>query len=225
LSALFSAALLPLVAATSEGKVAKMKLGKLSRREPSDEDFQTVLTLLESPDVTDMVAAILGAALVEYVLEEVIKLMFKQNSAEAWERMIDISGPLRDFHAKILTGFSLGAFNDDIRANLNLVRQVRNAFAHSRLYLRFNNPAVANALAAARPITSGKRQLDSAPLSLGSGKRAYLQLCFSLLTFFQIKLRTRLRRYERRVRDLRDERELLHKLLHSLKSDQTKRPR
>jgi hypothetical protein len=164
--------------------VAKSRLRALSRRDPSDEELQAAFAHLESPDVSDMVAAILGAALVEYSLEVVVRQRFRNNDAETWMRMIESVGPLHDFHAKIITGFALGIFSEELRANLNLVRGIRNVFAHSKAYLRFDHPDLGNALAAAQPIKSGKKQLNVGTLALGSGKRAYLDLCFSLFLFF-----------------------------------------
>jgi hypothetical protein len=164
-----------------------------------------------------MVAAILGAALVEYVLEETIKLRLRRDDVETWERMIDANGPLRDFHAKILTGFALGIFNEEIKINLNLVRDIRNVFAHAKIDLGFDNPTLGDALVVVRPIRSGKRILNPGSLSHEPTKRAYLQLCFSLFTFFQIKLRSRLRGYERRIRHAQREQQFLNRMLQVLR--------
>ena len=198
--------------------MAKNRLRRLSRQDPSDEQLGAALGLLKSPDVPDMIAAVLGAAIVEYALEAVIKLTFKRHDDVAWERMIDSVGPLRDFNTKIICGFTLGVFNDEVRTNLNLVRDIRNAFAHSRMYLRFDHPVLGDALTAARPIRSGKRLHDAGALSIGANKRAYMNLCFSLLSFFQQKLKVRLQRSQRRLRDARRDQEALDQLLQAIRA-------
>jgi hypothetical protein len=54
--------------------------------------------------VPDVIAAVLGATLVEYQLEQVLKTNFRRNDDSTWSRMTDGSGPLRDFHSKIVMG-------------------------------------------------------------------------------------------------------------------------
>jgi hypothetical protein len=205
--------------------MAKNRLRRLSYQEPSDEELDVALRFLESPDVPDMIAAVLGAAIVEYALETVLKLRFKHHDDEAWLRVIDTVGPLRDFHTKIVTGFALGVFGEEVRINLNLVRDVRNVFAHSRTYLRFDHPVLGNALISARPVRSGKRLHNSVTLSIGENKRAYLNLCFSLYSFFLQKLQDSLRRSERRLREARRDQEVLDRLLEALKADRAARQR
>lgn len=201
--------------------MAKSKLRRFSYREPSDEELDVALKFLELPDVPDMVGAILGAAIVEYALEAVLKLRFKRHDDEAWERIVDAVGPLRDFHTKIVTGFALGVFGEEIRTNLNLVRDIRNVFAHSRTHLRFDHPILGDALGSARPVRSGKRVHNSVTLSIGENKRAYLNLCFSLYSFFLQKLQDTLRRSERRLRQVRREQELLDELLQAIRASRT----
>ncbi len=205
--------------------MAKSKLRRLSHQEPSDEELDVALRFLKSPDVPDMIGAVLGAAVVEYALETLLKLRFKHHDDEAWQRVIDGVGPLRDFHTKIVTGFALGVFDEEVRANLNLVRDIRNVFAHSRTYLRFDHPILENALTSARPIRSGKRLHESATLSIGENKRAYLSLCFSLYSFFLRKLRDSVRRSERRLREARRDQELLDKLLDAIRADRAAKQR
>src|SRR5262245_6781819 len=53
---------------------------------------------------------------------------------------------LNSFYSKIITGYALGIYDDGIRDNLHIVRNIRNAFAHSRKLIRFDHPAVVNEL-------------------------------------------------------------------------------
>jgi hypothetical protein len=172
-----------------------------------------------------MIGAVLGAAIVEFALETVLKLRFRRHDDEAWQRVIDPVGPLRDFHTKIVSGFALGVFDEEVRTNLNLVRDIRNVFAHSRTYLRFDHPDLGDALTSARPIRSGKRLHNSVTLSIGENKRAYLNLCFSLYSFFLGKLRDSLRRSERRLREARRDQETLDRLLEAIRADRAQSKR
>lgn len=193
--------------------MAGLKIRELSHQELSDADFQEALTQLDAPDVPDLVAAVLAATLVEHALEQTLKRNFKRHDASTWGRMIDGAGPLRDFHAKIVTGFALGRFNDDVRINLNIVRDIRNAFAHSKALLRFTHPTVRAELSKSRPIKNGNRLLHSGTLALGADKRAYLELCLSLHVFFHLKLQDYLKRRERQALDQVHAEQVLRKLI------------
>ena len=67
--------------------------------------------------------------------DDVISLMFDGNA----------NGPLADFSARIKMGRALGIYPSAIKEELDLVRHIRNAFAHSWDKLDFNNEAVARA--------------------------------------------------------------------------------
>jgi hypothetical protein len=153
------------------------------------------------PDVPDMIAAVQSAALVEYQLEQVLKQNFHRTDTSTWGRLTDSAGPLRDFHSKIILGHALSSFDENIRINLNIVRDIRNAFAHSRKSLSFDLLEIGSELHKARQVRKGKRILQPGVLVIGPSKRAYLELCMSLLMYFQLKLNDSLKRKERRVRD------------------------
>jgi hypothetical protein len=55
--------------------MAKKKLRDLSRQELSADEFEKSVAALDTPDVPDMIAAVLAATLVEYRLEQVLKLI------------------------------------------------------------------------------------------------------------------------------------------------------
>jgi hypothetical protein len=122
-------------------------------------------------------------------------------------------GPLRDFHSKIIIGHALSSFDVEMRLNLNIVRDIRNAFAHSRTLLTFDHPDIGAELYKIRPVRKGKRTLRAGALVLGSFKRAYLELCMSLLMYFQLKLSDSWKRKERRQRDNIRTRKLLKQLV------------
>ena len=59
----------------------------------------------------------------------------------------DEAAPLRDLDAKIRIGFALGVYGDKARADLSLLKSIRNTFAHSRFDLHFDLPELAEACA------------------------------------------------------------------------------
>src|SRR5450631_1501298 len=126
--------------------MAKPKLRDLSRRELSAEDYDVVVQQLETPDVPDMAAAILGATLVEHQVEVALRVQLKHKDANVWGRLTDPTGPLRDFSSKIVLGYALGRYEEEVANNLHIVKDIRNAFAHARTLLTFDHPTVKAAL-------------------------------------------------------------------------------
>jgi len=203
--------------------MGKRKLRELSRQELSVDEFEKALAALDAPDVPDMIAAVLAATLVEYQLEQVLKRSFRRTDGSSWGRLTDSAGPLRDFHSKIVLGHALSSFDEDVRLNLNIVRDIRNAFAHSRTLLAFDHRDVGAELYKVRPVRKGKKILQSGALVLGASKRAYLELCMSLLMYFQLKLNESLKRKEKRRRDDIEARELLKRLVAGIKAGRRNR--
>ena len=196
--------------------MAKPKLRDLSRRELSQDDYIAVVEQLETPDVPDMVAAILGATLVEHQIDQAIRIHLKHDDASLWGRLTDPSGPLRDFSSKIMLGYALGRYEEEVANNLHIVRDIRNAFAHSRTLLTFDHPTVKATLRKVTPIRHGKKMVNVATLAMGPDKRAYLSLCFSIFRYFHLKFVDSIKRRERSVEAKERELKLLQELIASI---------
>jgi len=54
--------------------------------------------------------------------------------------------PLSSFNAKIRMGFALKLYGEDTFHDLNLLRELRNVFAHGKLAVDFDTPAVKQAI-------------------------------------------------------------------------------
>ena len=203
--------------------MAKRKLRDLSRQDLSADEFEMSLATLDTPDIPDMIAAVFAATLVEYQLEQVLKLNFRRNDSNTWARLTDGAGAMRDFYSKIMLGYALSSFDEDIRSNLNIVRDIRNAFAHSRTVLKFDNREIAAELRKVRPVRKGDRLLEPGALILEPSKRAYLQLCMALLMYFGLKLEESLKRKERRIKDNLEAREFLQQLVTAIEAKKARR--
>ena len=205
--------------------MAKPKLRDLSRRQLSQEDYAAVVGQLETPDVADMVAAILGATLVEHQVDQALRLHLKHGDTSVWGRLTDPTGPLRDFSSKIVLGYALGRYEQEVANNLYIVRDIRNAFAHARTLLTFDHPTVRAALAKITPIRHRKRTVSVETLAVGAEKRAYLGLCFSIFLYFNMKFDESLKQRERRAEARREDLKFLRKLIASLEAAKQSRSR
>jgi hypothetical protein len=89
---------------------------------------------------TDRGAAIIAAAVIEDVLEHLIIARLVELPSKRKKALFDQSnGPLSSLSSKIELGLALGLFNDERRGSLHLIREVRNAFAHTMDPISFEN--------------------------------------------------------------------------------------
>ncbi len=58
--------------------------------------------------------------------------------------------PLSTFSAKIELGYAVGLYSEPFHTNLNMIREVRNRFAHSFNALSFNHPDIGKIIENAR---------------------------------------------------------------------------
>ncbi|WP_315792365.1 MltR family transcriptional regulator [Bradyrhizobium sp. SZCCHNRI1002] len=131
----------------------KPKLRDYSHLELSWEEIAAVQAVAHSSKQHPIVIAILGYTLVEHELNIVLRTKFKKKDNDTWEALQAEQGPLRSFSAKITMGFALGLYNEKVEHDLNVVRIVRNAFAHSKKLLDFSDPLVVPHLLSAHLLT------------------------------------------------------------------------
>jgi DNA-binding MltR family transcriptional regulator len=81
------------------------------------------------------------SALIEEQLANAIKQeLFLDDGEEA--DLLENTGPLATFSARIDFGYALGLYGKKAKRDLNLVREIRNAFVHSHRHIDFETPEV-----------------------------------------------------------------------------------
>ena len=165
----------------------KQKLRDLSRIPLTKEERKAVQQALvdnESPIAT----AILGATIVEMELETELRARFSRKDDDTWKDLISDVGPLGTFNQKIVAAYGFRILDDVLRDGMNTVRQIRNAFAHSKRLIDFNNELVTREL---RGVTLPKGKRSAlykqflAVRTLREGPRgAYVILCLALAVRF-----------------------------------------
>jgi hypothetical protein len=136
--------------------VKKEKLRHLSTRQTTAEEARAVNHALLAAG-SPIAVAILGAVLVEHDLERVIRRRLSIRDDEDWEALLDERGPLSTFHRKIEMAYVLKIIDKPTRRNMDIIRAIRNAFAHSKRTIGFDNPLIAAELAKAQPMSRRKR--------------------------------------------------------------------
>lgn len=113
------------------------ELKKYGSGDPTKDDIQALDNeLYNGPD---RAAAVVLGALVERSLAKLLRGRMREDGVED---IFKPAGLLGDFGAKINLGYALKLFGPQTRKDLNIIRHLRNQFAHSRKPIEFMTPVV-----------------------------------------------------------------------------------
>jgi len=99
---------------------------------------------------TDRGAALIAGAVLDEVLEMAITARLIDLGRDQHDSLFGRGRPLDSFSAKIGLGYALGLYPNAARVLLEMVRDVRNKFAHRIEPLEFSNPDVVQVIASRR---------------------------------------------------------------------------
>lgn len=85
---------------------------------------------------SDRGVALLATAHLDYELEELLRDKLIGNKKHLKE-LFSFNGPVGTFSAKIKLGYSIGLINKDTMDDINILRKIRNEFAHSNQAIDF----------------------------------------------------------------------------------------
>jgi hypothetical protein len=90
---------------------------------------------------SDRAAGVLGAALLDLQLERLFRARLTTDTPP---EVFAFRGPLGDFAARIDLAFALGWIDAEVRADLHIIRDIRNDFAHAADHeLSFSDQSIA----------------------------------------------------------------------------------
>lgn len=118
-------------------------LRRLTEGLPTREEMNEGLRRLS--DESDYTTVIVGTALVETALR--LSIRARMNSALTRvdeQQLFDGDAPLSTFSSKIRVAFAFEVLDAELRDEVNRLRAIRNAFAHSSRVLNFDTTEVAN---------------------------------------------------------------------------------
>jgi DNA-binding MltR family transcriptional regulator len=143
------------------------KLKKISRENIAPEEFKDFLDNLSTEG--DRGAAILAATMLEALLEELLTTKMRPLNKSQKSVLFDGDSPLATFSAKIKIAHAFSIISDDVCANLDLIREIRNAFAHAKRNLSFSTKEVSDVCARLRLLDRlpGVSKLDARSKYLG----------------------------------------------------------
>lgn len=97
----------------------------------------------ELKDETDRGCAILAVAWIDHILERKLGALFSGGNSDARRKLFDANGPFSPFSAKVTAAFCLGWLDADLRHDLDVIRKIRNRFAHQIHGLTLDDPDMA----------------------------------------------------------------------------------
>jgi hypothetical protein len=115
-------------------------LTEISRLSPSNDEIDTLLSEIDTHN--HRAAAVLGGAFVEDALEYAIQRRLVILTPKELGSMFEYPGPLSSFGAKIQLGYAIGLYGVIVRKDLDIIRRIRNAFAHAKKPISFDTPQV-----------------------------------------------------------------------------------
>lgn len=192
-----------------ESKVPALKPSSrnLKKRKPTEEEARQVVDTLLSPNQPPIVTAILGQAIIEYELDNLLRRRVSRKDDTSWIALIEDGGPFSTFHAKIHAGYSFKFYGEITRDNLTIIKNIRNGFAHTQKLITFDNEDI---LADLRKLHLPHRNhkqfklLKQAKEIKHKGLVAYVSLC--MFVYFELgrksleSMKSRTRYLERRNR-------------------------
>jgi hypothetical protein len=187
--------------------VPRKGLRDLTREHPTAEEVKAVFEALSGAvaNTPPIVAAVLGAAILDYDLERLLRRRLTRKDDATWELVSGENGLLGTLNAKIVLGYAFGFYDEKLKSNLNTVRRIRNVFAHAKKLMDFDNPTIRETLQKVDlPTKPGRWNKTIAAVrsvaAEGRGQEAFTVLCVELSRQLARYEAARTRRTRRRPR-------------------------
>jgi DNA-binding MltR family transcriptional regulator len=113
-------------------------------RIPPPADVKLILDSFDKE--SDRAAALVAGSLLDTALERLVRQSLKTKDKEIVNLLFQQRGPMGDFHSKILIARGFGVIDAKVAFELNVVRSVRNVFAHATANLSFDTPEIRAAI-------------------------------------------------------------------------------
>lgn len=117
-------------------------LNDFLREEASLEETRSFAASLYDNSTDHVSLALRGCALVERSLTDAILARLWTNNGKAESELTGLDEPLSTFSHEIRMGEAIRVYGPETRKNLDLIKKVRNAFAHTHRQLSFDLPPI-----------------------------------------------------------------------------------
>jgi hypothetical protein len=120
----------------------KPTLRSFSKQMASADELEELVSWIDKADAR--ASALVLAAWLDGLLERAIRMNFVDMGEEKFNALFrDDSAPLQSFSSKIKMAHALGIFDDNLKRQVDILRKIRNFFAHAIKTVDFEAPIVA----------------------------------------------------------------------------------
>jgi len=141
-------------------------------RKPPAKDAKQAIQRIMRSRLDDRSTALTCAVFAELGLVAGIATVLRPHHTEIVKLFWKPSGKYGTFDKKITHAFKLNLIGPETKQHLEVVRQVRNVFAHSLADVRFTTPAIQNACDLIKGLSAPKEKVRSR-----KSRFAYCQVC------------------------------------------------
>jgi hypothetical protein len=162
----------------SEVLMARDALKKLSRRRPLLGEL--IESVVDIQTDTDRGAALIAGSMLENALEDALQTLMRENMEP--DELSDIFGRLgflSTFSAKITAGYAFRLYGKQTKADLEIVKDIRNAFAHSSIRVAFDTESVRSATESIKFLERLKMEFGK-PWPPATARGKFTQTCHHL---------------------------------------------
>ena len=176
----------------------KPNIQSLINAMPTGEEVQAIAE--EVAHTSDQSTAILLASLVEHCLEACIVTHLPRHDEATALKLKERDGALSGFYSKIHLGYALGLYSKSFTEELDAIRHIRNAFAHSPRRITFETEQIVNECAKFRI-----RDASEQPPTFSAPRGQFVEACASVAKVLLAKVALReLQRLARRHPNIHD---------------------
>jgi DNA-binding MltR family transcriptional regulator len=107
---------------------------------PAPTAAELIQSLHRAAEMADMAYVIVAGTALEDFVELALTSRMRELSKSRNDRLFGAYGPLSTFSAKIDVAYALEIIDDDLLADFNAIRSIRNTFAHPQGVVHFGSP-------------------------------------------------------------------------------------
>lgn len=132
---------------------------------------------------SDRACVILAVAMIDQAIETLLKTYLVPSSTTVDNLFEDAYAPISTFNAKIILANRVGLISSQFCRDLNLVRKIRNEFAHNVKGCTFDNETVRNRIVELRHSLASVKSIPSLRENFPSGIKGDFQMSASWLLY------------------------------------------
>jgi len=154
-------------------------LRKLSRKFPAPPEIERIMNDLRNEK--DISVAIVASAIAEASLEKLITQKFKTKCSTLIGQIFKSSGPLADFHSKILIANAFQIITSPLAEELHSIKTIRNTFAHAKVPISFDHELIVREINSLKMLTAIKTVEKETEHKLELGNKAWFLLITEII--------------------------------------------